>query len=130
MSSVLTRVLRIHPSRLATAPALGLVEATAGRATVRIDGLVCGLCAARTQQALAAVPGVEAASVDLGAGRAEVWYATDGVIDEAALRRALDSVVVAAGMRRWIERAMRAVPTVPVLGPLRSLSSARSARAR
>ena len=127
MSSVLTRVLRIHPSRLATAPALGLVEATAGRATVRIDGLVCGLCAARTQQALAAVPGVEAASVDLGAGRAEVWYATDGVIDEAALRRALDSVVVAAGMRRWIERA---VPAVPVLGPLRSLSSARSARAR
>ena len=106
MPSVLARLLArlpgMHPSRLATAPALRLVAVTPGRATVRIDGLVCGLCAARTQAALAAVVGVEAAAVDLNAGMAEVRYAPGGSIDEGALRRALDSVVVAGTVRRWI----------------------------
>ena len=97
-------VLTAYPSRLATAPTLRVTDATPERAVVRIEGLVCALCAARTQQALAAVPGVEAARVDLEAGTAELRYALGSTPDEEALRRALASVVIGGAMRRWIER--------------------------
>ena len=101
---------RVHPRRLLTAPRVE-VGAGAAVAAVRIEGMVCGVCAARTRSALASVPGVETADVDLEAGSARLRLAPGAHLDraalEAALQRAVDGVVVGVGARRWIERALR-----------------------
>lgn len=44
---------------------------------LKIDGMTCGHCVAAVKKALEAVPGVEAARVDLNEGRAEVTGAAD-----------------------------------------------------
>ena len=73
-----------------------------------IDGLVCGVCAARTQRALAGLPGVAAVEVDLASGLATIEHAAStragAPPDGAALQAALDGVVVAIGLRRWLAR--------------------------
>ena len=40
--------------------------------TLQITGMTCGHCAQAVTRALAAVPGVESAKVDLSSGRAQV----------------------------------------------------------
>ena len=54
-----------------------------------VTGMHCGSCVARVEQALAAVPGVRAARVDLDAGRATVAV-VPGRVDEADLAAAVD----------------------------------------
>lgn len=56
--------------------------------TITISGMNCGHCAAAVEAALAAVPGVSAASVDLAAKQASVDAAPD--VSEAALREAVE----------------------------------------
>jgi copper chaperone CopZ len=92
----------VHPLRLATAPAVHVLGSDGATVAIRIDGLVCGACAARTASALRAVRGVEAARVDLDAGRAEV--SVTGEVSEAALEDAVGAVVVAPGARRLVAR--------------------------
>jgi copper chaperone len=48
---------------------------------LKIDGMTCGHCSAAVKKALERVDGVEAADVDLAAGRARV----EGAADPAAL---------------------------------------------
>ncbi len=77
--------------------------ADGGRVALR--GVVCSVCAARTQRALEGVVGVESVDVDLARSEARLRYAPGVVPDEAALQDALDRVVVGMGVRRWIEDA-------------------------
>ncbi len=96
---------RVHPRRLLAAPRVELAEGS-----IRVDGMVCGVCAARTRAALASVTGVEDASVDLDGGVARLRLAPGQSADrdlEAALQRAVERVVVGMGARRWVERAVR-----------------------
>ena len=50
--------------------------------TLKIEGMMCGHCAARVKKALEAVPGVETAVVDHAAGTAVVTLSAP-VADEA-----------------------------------------------
>lgn len=102
----LKALVRVRPSRLASAPRLRVlsIRGRLGDTTMRlaVDGLVCGACGARTASALRSVPGVREARVDLDRGIAEV--VTDHEVDERALRHAVAAVVVAPWARRWLER--------------------------
>ena len=98
--------LRIHPRRLAVAPALRVIERSGTTTRVALEGLVCGVCAGRTRSALAAVHGVREVRVDLASGTAEVRHDAMVMPTEGALRNAFASVVVAPSGRRWIERMM------------------------
>lgn len=91
------------PWRLFTEPAVTEVHHTSGHTALRVEGLMCGLCAARTRAELAALPGVETAAVDLRTGRAVLTHPGDGP-GEAALRAALERVVVLPEGRRWVAR--------------------------
>ncbi len=103
-SSVLSARLRVYPLRLLRAPRLRpctpLDDQRPGHTTLAIEGLVCGLCAARARDALAAVPGVDEARVDLRRGVVELWHARSKPPDARMLARALDGVVIARGVRR------------------------------
>ena len=59
-----------------------------GMQSLRVDNLSCGGCVARAERALAAVPGVQSARVNLATRRAEI--VTDNTLDPAALRAAMD----------------------------------------
>jgi len=100
---------RLHPRRLLVAPRVDVLEGGA----LRVDGMVCAVCAARTRAALASVSGVESADVDLEAGTARLRLAPGASVDradlEAMLQRALDGVVVGLGMRCRLERITRAL---------------------
>ena len=101
--SALSARLRVYPLRLLRAP--GLLprmpshDRRPGQTALAIEGLVCGLCAGRAQDALAAVPGVDEARVDLRRGVVELRHAQSGPPDARALTRALDGVVVARRVR-------------------------------
>ncbi|SIT83418.1 heavy metal translocating P-type ATPase [Pontibaca methylaminivorans] len=67
-----------------------MANATNGTSlVVRIDGLSCGSCAARAQKALAAIPAVQAADVNLANERGTIRF--DGAADARAVREALDA---------------------------------------
>jgi copper chaperone CopZ len=101
-----TGLLTVHAGRLRTMPALRVLARERASTRVAVDGLVCGVCAARTHSALARVAGVYAVRVDLGQGTAEVQHAAGAPPDDEALQRALASVVVAGGLRRWLARGV------------------------
>ncbi|MYD66203.1 MAG: heavy-metal-associated domain-containing protein [Chloroflexi bacterium] len=98
--------LHVHPSRLRTAPALRALERRDGSTTFAVDGLVCGLCAARTQQAIEGVEGVHRVEVDLDRGVAVVRH-EDDLPGMAAMQQALDRVVIALPIRRLLGRLTR-----------------------
>src|SRR5262249_19180297 len=98
--------LRAHPRRLLTAPK---VESGVEPNMVVVRGLVCSVCAARTQGALSRVPGVEEASVDLDAGPGTLRLGRGMSLDAPAAQRALERVVVGMNARRAIERVTRAM---------------------
>ncbi|MEX3629554.1 MAG: heavy metal translocating P-type ATPase [Burkholderia sp.] len=65
-------------------------ETTAARAVaLRVTGMTCGGCARRVEKALAAVPGVAQAKVDLAATRAEVAFAAGAEVDAQDLVAAI-----------------------------------------
>ncbi|WP_186031021.1 heavy metal translocating P-type ATPase [Burkholderia gladioli] len=68
-------------------------RAIASAVALRVTGMTCGGCARRVEKALAAVPGVAQAKVDLAVTRAEVEFAADAEVDAQALVAA----VAAAG---------------------------------
>lgn len=95
--------LRIHPSRLRTAPALRTIESADGSTTLAVDGLVCGMCAARTRSALSDIEGVRDVEVDLERGIAVVRHEGD-LPRMAAMQQAVDRVVIALPIRRLLDR--------------------------
>ncbi|MBI6628481.1 heavy metal translocating P-type ATPase [Pontibaca salina] len=68
--------------------------------TVQIDGLTCASCVKRTQKALAEVPGVQQADVNLASESATLRFS--GAADAVAVRDALDR----AGYPARIDRAI------------------------
>jgi copper chaperone CopZ len=96
----------LHPARLLTSPEARVLDRREGRTTIAVDGLVCGVCAARTRRALAGIDGVRAVEVDLARGLAHIEHGRVPPEVEA-LRRALDGVVVANGWRRRLARLAR-----------------------
>ncbi len=101
------RWLRVHPARLLLAPRVEVTRADADTVDLAVAGLVCGVCASRTQAALRALPGVEEACVDLDAGSARLRLAPGASLEAGALDRALARAVIAMPARRAIERAVR-----------------------
>ena len=97
------RLPSLHLSRLLTAPAVRPLARGEGRAVVAIDGLVCGLCAARARRALAGVEGVRGVEVDLDRGVAAIECGAEGP-PASELRAALEGVVIGMGARRWVAR--------------------------
>jgi copper chaperone CopZ len=103
-----TRTLRnlralahVHPRRLLVAPRL---ESTEDGGELRVHGLVCGVCADRTRQALVSVPGIEDADVDLASGTARVRLAPGAHVDEREMQTAVDRAVIFRGLRHRVER--------------------------
>ena len=99
--------LHIRPRRLWTAPEVRAIErildGSPGSTTFAVDGLVCGLCADRTSNALANVEGVRDVVVDLHRGVAVVRHEGDAP-GLAALQGALDRAVVARPLRKLLDR--------------------------
>ena len=123
----LRRLAHLHPARLLRAPRIlrltGAIGATpvvvdaseasptsdplAIRLEAELDGLVCGLCAVRTESALAGVDGVERVEVDLATQRATLHLAPDAAASEVTrehLQRALQRAVIGMTIRTQLER--------------------------
>ena len=96
------RRIQLHPRRLLTAPRLRVTSKGAWRSELAIDGLVCGVCASRTERALRSIPGIERASVDLASGCATIEHG-EAAPDLAQLADAVDGVVIARPWRLRIE---------------------------
>ncbi|MEI6666062.1 MAG: heavy metal-associated domain-containing protein, partial [Chloroflexota bacterium] len=75
---------------------------------VRIDGLVCGVCASRTRIALERLPGVRSAHVNLETFTATLEFDSHDVhsINNRDLDTALRSVVLGMWLRRLIEHSI------------------------
>jgi copper chaperone CopZ len=72
-------------------------------AVLRIDGLVCDVCAARARRALSDLPGATSAEVDPETDSATVGFAGQPASEEA-LAQAVEGVVVLRPARRWLAR--------------------------
>ena len=100
--------MRLHLHRLLTSPTVRIESADADRTLVHIDGLVCDdVCATRSQRALSQLDGVRNVSVDFDSGTATIEGPPHS---EADYQRALDSVVAAKPLRRWVASLHRATP--------------------
>lgn len=75
---------------------------------VQLRGVVCGVCAMRSEAALRGIAGVESASVDLDTQRATLRLAPGTAAAstelQGALQQGLERAVVGMSVRRWIER--------------------------
>ncbi|HXG41647.1 MAG TPA: heavy metal-associated domain-containing protein [Dehalococcoidia bacterium] len=99
--------MRVYWRRLLYRPR-AVVTAREGEAvTLRIEGLVCDLCAARARRGLLSLPGVERATVDLEAGTARVWCAPS--TPDGALEGAVASTVILPRLRWLLDRVRRAL---------------------
>ena len=96
------RRINLHLRRLLTAPRLRVSSRGKGGSDLAIDGLVCGVCASRTERALRSVPGVTSASVDLACGTARIEHG-EAAPDLAQLAEAVERVVIARPWRLRIE---------------------------
>ena len=92
--------MRLHLHRLFTSPNVRIESADKDRTLVHIDGLVCDdVCAVRSERALSQLDGVRSVSVDFETGVATIEGSPHA---EADYQRALDSVVAAKPLRRWL----------------------------
>ncbi len=129
-----------QPVRTAAPPA---VPASANRLSLAVEGMNCASCAGRVERALAALPRVSGADVNLATGRAEVLF--DGPADPraavAAVRAAGYAVpeetvdLAVEGMNcascsGRVERALLAAPGVLEAGVNLATGSARVRLAR
>jgi P-type Cu+ transporter len=75
--------------------------------TLSVEGMSCASCVSRVEQALAGVPGVLSASVNLATESARVRYVS-GVVDAKGLMNAVESAGYGASIREsGVERADR-----------------------
>lgn len=98
----MTRRLQVHLRRLLTAPRLRVSSRDEQCSELVIDGLVCSVCATRTERALRTIPGVTSATVDLERGTARIEHG-EAAPDLAQLAEAVDGVVIARPWRLRIE---------------------------
>ena len=88
------------PHRVLTEPAAGVVSTSGSATTLRVEGLICSLCAINVERRLGTVPGVTDASVDLRTGEATVHHAPD--TQPQALTAAVESAVMFPSIRKLI----------------------------
>jgi len=81
--------------------------------SLQIDGMTCASCVARVEKALAKVPGVVSASVNLATERAEVQ--AQAAVDAAPLVAAIEQAGYAAHVHVEDEPPPAAAPLAPVL---------------
>ena len=103
--------LRIRLPRLFVYPRVSVRRLEQGdggstTAVLTVDGLVCDVCAARAQRALANLPGATAANVDLESGAGTVTFAGQPASEEA-LAKAVEGQVLLRPARRWLARFRR-----------------------
>lgn len=82
-----------------------------GRRTLAVEGMHCASCSQGVERALKAIPGVQDASVNLLAERANVTL-VDGVADEALIRAIEDAGFTA----RFLDQGASSVRRVPIAG--------------
>jgi copper chaperone CopZ len=99
--------MRVHWRRLFYRPRAVVTAREGEVATLRIEGLVCDLCAARARRGLLSLPGVRGATVDLESGTALVRSAAP--LPEGALERAVESTVLFPRLRRLLDGVRRAL---------------------
>jgi len=103
--------MRIRWHRLLTDPATAIESREGDVTRLRIDGLVCDtVCAARTRQALSAMPGVRRVSIDYAAGIATIEGEAH---DAAAYDRAVTAAVAGKPLRRLIQATARRLGVLP-----------------
>lgn len=103
--------MRLIWKRLLQAPKVHILSREGETTTLRVDGVVCDkVCAVRTTQALAGLPGVRSVKVDYERGTAVVQGAAH---NEATMNRALERVVAGMGARQAIERMARRLRLIP-----------------
>ena len=84
------------PVRAAQLPPSTSIAGHAGKLSLSIEGMTCASCVGRVERALAAIPGVESASVNLATERAEVRLAQAGSELEASEERCYAPTVLLA----------------------------------
>jgi hypothetical protein len=93
--------MRIRWRRLLVNPTTHVESRDGGVTMLRVDGLVCDtVCAVRTREALAALPGVRSVAVDYDAGMARI---EGDAHDAEAYERAVTGAVAGRGVRRALE---------------------------
>ncbi len=97
------------------------VDAPAEAVVLKVEGMTCGGCAGRVEKALAAVPGVAAARVDLAASRATVEMAGGAAVDVRTLADAATAAGYPAqaapadtGTREAPPAPVASAPAVPI----------------
>ena len=114
--------LATHTAEVEGAAALPAIDAALSAAgyplktdtlTLDLEGMHCGSCVARVEQALSAVPGVVSAEANLATERAEIRYAA-GALETADLLRAAET----AGYPAQLRSEEAAPPAAPARDPL------------
>lgn len=99
--------MRINWRRLLVNPTTRIESREGDTTVLRVDGLVCDtVCAVRTKEALAALPGVRNVTVDYDAGTARIEGANH---DAAAYERAVTGAVAGKPARRVIEHVAQLI---------------------
>ena len=95
--------MKVLPHRMFVYPRAGVATSEGpdehACTTLRVEGLLCGVCAARVQSVLESLPGVRKAQVDWNEGNATVEH--DRTLAETrVLVEAVESAVVLRPLRR------------------------------
>ncbi|MCI0777339.1 MAG: heavy-metal-associated domain-containing protein [Chloroflexi bacterium] len=104
-------MLRILPHRAFIEPVVSLDRVAApdggsgaeSTAVLRVDGLLCSLCAANVRGRLQAIDGVYEASVSLDDGEATVRFDSERVHTDAFVS-AVEASVLLRPVRRWLAK--------------------------
>ncbi len=99
--------MRVHWRRLFHMPRTRLLGSDGETVQLRIEGLVCDICALRARQGLLSLPGVREAEVDLESGTATVR--AQAPLSAQILEEAVGRTVLFPRLRRLLDRARRAV---------------------
>ena len=100
-------MLRVLPHRAFIEPAVSVDRVARSGATstavLRVDGLLCSLCAANVRARLEAIDGVHEAHVSLSDSEAAVRFDSERV-HANTLVSAVEAAVVLRPVRRWLAK--------------------------
>ena len=104
-------MLRVLPHRALIEPAVSVdrvatsddAPGAESTAVLRVDGLLCSLCAANVRNRLQAIDGVHEAEVSLSDGEAAVRF-DSGRVHTDALVSAVEATVMLRPVRRWLAK--------------------------
>jgi copper chaperone CopZ len=104
---MLRRTFRVLPQRAFIEPAVSVDRVTASgdaaAAVLRVEGLLCSLCATNVRNRLQAIAGVHEAQVSLSDGEAIVRF-DGGRVHTDTLVSAIEAAIVLRPVRRWFAK--------------------------